>query len=214
MRLGARFETPVKIDEATSLVSRGLFARICVEVDLSKPLLSKFQLRRRIRRVEYEGIFLVCFDWGKSGLPKELCPEGCSSPQPNTYVPCPGDAVQPLSESNPDFGKEGVAPIRAEIVDSYGPWMLAPKRVRRPSKQSARHDLEDKGVGKGKAMSHREPTTMCGKSTRYEALAAGVGERADPKLVTEDIIDSSLNEILVGTSKKERPMGGRVRKLG
>ncbi|CAN1148993.1 hypothetical protein LINPERHAP2_LOCUS16789 [Linum perenne] len=32
--------------------SRENFARLCVEVDLSKPLLSKYRLRSRVRRIE------------------------------------------------------------------------------------------------------------------------------------------------------------------
>ena len=67
MRLGAKFGKPIKIDEATSIVSRRHFARLCVEVDLSKPLISKFRLRQRVRRVEYEGIPMVCFECGRYG---------------------------------------------------------------------------------------------------------------------------------------------------
>ena len=44
MQLGAKVGRPVRVDEAISLVSRVHFMRICVEVDLSKPLLSKFKL--------------------------------------------------------------------------------------------------------------------------------------------------------------------------
>ena len=48
------------MDEATSAVSRGHYVRICVELDLSKPLLARFTLRRRTKRLEYEGIHLIC----------------------------------------------------------------------------------------------------------------------------------------------------------
>ena len=56
---------PVKIDEAISLVSRDHFLCICMEIDLEKPLISKFQLRRKVRKIEYEGIHLVCFSCGR-----------------------------------------------------------------------------------------------------------------------------------------------------
>ena len=45
-----------------------------MEVDHEKPLISKFELIRRIRRIEYEGIHLVCFGYGKYGHKKEGCP--------------------------------------------------------------------------------------------------------------------------------------------
>ena len=59
MKLGAKIGKPGKIDSTSSLITRGHFARICMEVDLKKPLISKFELRRRTRRIEYEGIHLV-----------------------------------------------------------------------------------------------------------------------------------------------------------
>lgn len=50
-----------KIDRTTAIGTRGHYVRICVEVDLTKSLLSKFKLRRHIRRITYEGLHLICF---------------------------------------------------------------------------------------------------------------------------------------------------------
>ncbi|XVF57141.1 hypothetical protein PTKIN_Ptkin06aG0180000 [Pterospermum kingtungense] len=74
MKVGEKIGRPVCVDEATSLVSRGKFARMCVEIDITKPLLAKFRVRRRIRKIEYEGIHLVCFHCGVYGHRKEICP--------------------------------------------------------------------------------------------------------------------------------------------
>ena len=41
---------------------------------LLKPLVSKFRLRRRIRKLEYDGIYLVCFGCGMFSHRKETCP--------------------------------------------------------------------------------------------------------------------------------------------
>ena len=38
MKVGSKIEIPIRVDKATSSVSRGNFARICVEVNLLKPL--------------------------------------------------------------------------------------------------------------------------------------------------------------------------------
>ena len=38
MRLGSKIGNPIKVDDATSLVTRGHYARICGEVDLMKSL--------------------------------------------------------------------------------------------------------------------------------------------------------------------------------
>lgn len=74
MRLGARIGRPIKVDNAVSVVSRGLYARVCVDVNLQKPIVSKFMLRRRVRKIEYEGIHLVCFGCGMYVHGKEGCP--------------------------------------------------------------------------------------------------------------------------------------------
>jgi len=37
------------------------------EVDLSKPLLSKFRLHGKVWRIQYEGLKLICFKCGKLG---------------------------------------------------------------------------------------------------------------------------------------------------
>ena len=61
------FLVSIGIDYATNTISRGPYARICVEIDLLKPLVAKFKMRRRVRRVEYEGLHLVCFGCGLYG---------------------------------------------------------------------------------------------------------------------------------------------------
>ena len=78
MKLGAKIGRLIRVDEATSVVSRGRSARLYVELDLSKPLLSKFMLRRRIRRIEYEGMHMVCFGCGllvinRNRVPMQIC---------------------------------------------------------------------------------------------------------------------------------------------
>ena len=74
MKIGEKIVKLVKFDEATSLVSRGHFAHMCMEINLEKPLISKFQLRHKIRKIEYEGIHLVCFSYGRFNHRKDECP--------------------------------------------------------------------------------------------------------------------------------------------
>lgn len=44
----------VKVDTTTNLISKGKFTRICIEVDLTNPLLSKFTLCEKVMPIEYE----------------------------------------------------------------------------------------------------------------------------------------------------------------
>lgn len=48
MKIGENIGRPVKVDHVTSFVYRGMFARICVDVDLNKPFVSKFMLKKRV----------------------------------------------------------------------------------------------------------------------------------------------------------------------
>ncbi|CAN1130439.1 hypothetical protein LINPERHAP2_LOCUS5830, partial [Linum perenne] len=60
-KIGDRIGTTIRIDHTTLEGARGNFACLCVEVDLSKPLLSKYRLRWRVRRIECEGLHTICF---------------------------------------------------------------------------------------------------------------------------------------------------------
>ncbi|XP_031131691.1 uncharacterized protein LOC116033077 [Ipomoea triloba] len=73
MKIGKQIGRPVKVDTTTSLVSIGKFARVCIEVDLSKPLLSKFTLEDEVLPIEYEGINMVCFTCGIYGHKQGQC---------------------------------------------------------------------------------------------------------------------------------------------
>ena len=45
MKVAKKIGKPIKIDEATSLVSKGHFVRMCLEIDFEKLLISKFHFR-------------------------------------------------------------------------------------------------------------------------------------------------------------------------
>ena len=97
-KVGEKIGKPIKIDEATSLVSRDHFGRMCVEVDLEKPLIFKFEHRRKVRRFEYEGIHLIYFNCGKFNHKKEECPmeqqSGIGVPEKS----CGGNAGIPTTD--------------------------------------------------------------------------------------------------------------------
>lgn len=56
-----KIEKLIKVDDVMSLISRGHFARIYVDVDLEKSLISKFELSCMVRQVEYKVIHLIIF---------------------------------------------------------------------------------------------------------------------------------------------------------
>lgn len=74
-RVGAKLGSLLKIDRLTSIHSRGHFARICVEIDLSKKLVPTIKVMGAVLRLEYEGLHVVCFACGRYGHKQDSCPE-------------------------------------------------------------------------------------------------------------------------------------------
>ena len=71
-QIGNKIGKTIKVDRKTAQQSRG--ARICVEIDLEKPLIPKIILGNRWQRIEYEGLQQVCFVCGKFGHKFDECP--------------------------------------------------------------------------------------------------------------------------------------------
>ncbi|MCI33556.1 hypothetical protein A2U01_0054773, partial [Trifolium medium] len=65
--IGNRIGKTVKVDKNTLFQERGKYARVCVEVELSKPLLAMFELKDLVYKVEYEGLHMLCRNCGRFG---------------------------------------------------------------------------------------------------------------------------------------------------
>lgn len=74
-RVGAKLGSLLKIDRLTSIHSRGQFARICVEIDLSKKLVPTIKVMGAVLKLEYEGLHVVYFACGRYGHKQDNCPE-------------------------------------------------------------------------------------------------------------------------------------------
>lgn len=65
--VGSQVESVLKIDENTTRRTKGRFARIRVQLDLKKPLQPCVLINRKEKKVEYEGLHWICFNYGKYG---------------------------------------------------------------------------------------------------------------------------------------------------
>ncbi|RYR07165.1 hypothetical protein Ahy_B05g074486 [Arachis hypogaea] len=63
----------LKVDHTTSIHSRGKFARICVEIDLSKQLVPSIQVLGRDFKIKYDGLHLIYFGCGSYGHRMDQC---------------------------------------------------------------------------------------------------------------------------------------------
>lgn len=135
-------------------------------MDLTKPLLAKFKFRNQVQRIEYEGLHLVCCGCGVYGHKKEECPKDRSHPISDEPIMRQDDegrtseTGQRTKELTP--GKNNKQP---EETESFGPWMLAPRRPRHG--QSTRPLAKD---DRKATIRIKEGGTPRNSESRYAAL--------------------------------------------
>ena len=71
--VGSAIGLVLRIDSYTASGSRASFARLCVQIDLSKPLVNLVRVGRLRQKVMYEGILALCFCCGRLGHKQENC---------------------------------------------------------------------------------------------------------------------------------------------
>ena len=91
-----------------------------MDVDLTKPLLSKFRLNGRIWLIQYEGLKMICFHCGKQGHKEDVCPLKGDLPSEEINA----------QMSNAAHPRKSVD-SRPEVAELYGSWMLVKKPARR-----------------------------------------------------------------------------------
>ena len=165
-RAGAMIGIVLKIDKLTLIHSRGKFARICVEVDLKKKLVSKIS----------KGEYLLCQVWGVTLLFQvwSVWTQGCAMcwwyggwRQKGEYWTI--DTAPTVKEPEVQAAKEGES-VRADVISNNGvinvevpnmvtgevnmvmtsnpndfaPWMIAKKLFRRKAKSSSKEVIGGK----------------------------------------------------------------------
>ncbi|KAK3185205.1 hypothetical protein Dsin_032491 [Dipteronia sinensis] len=77
--IGGMLNTTFKVDIITETQARGRFTRICIEIDITKPLKSSLVVEDRVVKVEYGSMGLICFKYGRVGHNKEAWYHGNGS---------------------------------------------------------------------------------------------------------------------------------------
>lgn len=119
MWMGNSVGKAIKVDICTNDVVCGKYAKVCVEVDLDKPLKPNVMVYGRRYAVEYEGLMKICFRCGQFGHRAEACPRNRSQQED-------GDTSETRSQPAP--------PQQSTNATPYGPWMM-PAHIRRRQEQ-------------------------------------------------------------------------------
>ncbi|KAL4394796.1 hypothetical protein AHAS_Ahas02G0187800 [Arachis hypogaea] len=177
-KIGNIIGRTIKVDTNTADVSRGKIARICVEVDLEKPLVSQYQINGKTHLVEYEGIHLVCFHCGMVGHEKQNYPGRQKQNQSCIHQGSEAEEVQRSGSEVEDRGKDGKKEkekgksVITEEAEAFGPWMIVqrPTRGKKPNKSG-----EDTSSG-GSAKEKEKENTVRENQSRFATLENVVPE--------------------------------------
>ncbi|CAN1726173.1 hypothetical protein LINPERHAP1_LOCUS397 [Linum perenne] len=128
-RIGNHIGRTVRLDLATSEGARARYARVCIEVDISKPLLGKYMIEDRTYLVEYESLENICHHCGLyghiiDGCSKLSAPQDDSEAVTNPAKTLPeapeGDAGSWMTVCRRNKGKSKVEKPAAKLANESG----------------------------------------------------------------------------------------------
>ncbi|GAY50046.1 hypothetical protein CUMW_123710 [Citrus unshiu] len=157
------------MDHKILKAQRGKFARVTVEIDLNKLLISQFNFEGRIQRVEYEYLPTICFGCGKIGHYKDACPDGAEVVPPEKVLPVPPMVAETQAVV--------VTELAGRSEMKFGSWMVV---VRKPQVRK----LNVKGFPKNMATGHNRPIFQ---DSRFGILDSVNEEESIPDFMTKVI---------------------------
>lgn len=120
------------------MATMGKFARICIEMDLTKPLKPKFILEGKYYNIKYESLQSFCFLCGRIDHPKKACRF-----KEATQSTAAGQKLANSSDSGPITSMPATNDhlhLQQEEETTFGPWMLVNKRGRKLAQSRKRQD--------------------------------------------------------------------------
>ncbi|KAH9665772.1 hypothetical protein KPL70_020428 [Citrus sinensis] len=156
----------------TESATRGKFARIAVEVSLSKPLISQFLLDGKVQKVEYENLPFICFSCGKYGHYYEACPDRVMRNETMGEKGLGGEKTTTAAAPGKDAGRDD------QNEPKFGPWMV----VSRKGKQRV-----NKGKELIRDLNHDHQNNF-GNSSRFEVLDSDMAGEIDNEANCEGFV--------------------------
>ncbi|XP_039008461.1 uncharacterized protein LOC120136524 [Hibiscus syriacus] len=198
VEIGKLIGTPLKVDIHTAWTTRGKFARICVEIDLNKPLLSKVRIGKKIFNVEYEGLHAICFQCGMVGHRASGCP--IRSPEDTQTREEREDPPRQEEQQNQEEVKEPEnIPAKKELSkdlnkERFGPWMLVQRKqrgTRRNSKNKGTSQQDNRHGNRFAALNNANPEEI---NTEIEITDHEQEKNRDTPYTSKIISRASKNE--------------------
>ncbi|CAL1401631.1 unnamed protein product [Linum trigynum] len=179
-KISSRMGKPVRVDRATQNGERGKYARVFLEVDLTKPLLSKIVGKKYY--IEYEGLHNICTECGKYGHARVTCPSVMREASKETVAPEP---------TNP----------ATETVDpTYGEWMMAKPRNGKNKRKPSEQKPLSKGTNTSEGAARRSapPGSVESNESRFQVLGdeemSANGGSGESQGVSQDTMLETLHQ--------------------
>ncbi|CAN1144206.1 hypothetical protein LINPERHAP2_LOCUS13974 [Linum perenne] len=157
-RIGSYVGKTFRVDMATADGERAKYARVCVEIDLDKPLLGRYDIDGTIYKIVYESLETICVSCGHYGHLEQDCHQ----------------------ESTP-MSMEDKAHTPPAPETDHGGWMIAGRRERR----KPTHMLPQQGVEMATPIGSRFSALADATEDGPKAPAAPAAPAAEPVAPTQ-----------------------------
>ena len=155
--IGSAIGPVLRIDSYIATGSRGSYARLCIQIDLEKPLINSIRIGRLVQQVKYEGMSSLCFCCGRLGHKQENC---CYKIKENNRsgVEAGKSTNQSREEDKQEDSRSEESPNQVSEQDdtdsNFGPRMLVTRkrngvkngRPRSPLGSEMKGDISPKGL--------------------------------------------------------------------
>ncbi|KAB5552768.1 hypothetical protein DKX38_010079 [Salix brachista] len=176
-KIGNLIGLTVKVDSHTMSQARGKFTRICVELDISKPLIPFIVVQGRTYGVVYEGLQVICFECGYYGHGRDNCPlngkvkaqaSEATEHSPNNKAVDIENLVGTRTEQVVGVAVSAVSKTTEESPNLHGQWMLLKRKKTKkktPSEVGKEHAEQKKYLATGSRFSVLETDSITNQNS-------------------------------------------------